>query len=699
MNTPSNKKEAIFRLLVLLALSAMAVTQPIYATLVNEGHFFIRREFTLVDNLVTILTFSIIFPAAVLVFFWLAGRLGRAIEAKVFYALVVLFSTLVVLPGFKEIYITAAPPLVSLLIQIAIAVVLGLGFVWLFYRSDPVRQFVVVLSLGVVFFPVTFLATYPYHKPFERTFKVPPVGNPTPVVVILMDELPLMSVLKSRYELDAEFMPNLASFARESTWYANAVTMDSYTVAAVPVMFTGNPPELGDIVQERQLCISPYEIRKKQPNNLFTLLPDSYERYVIEASTGLCPAELCNPDSFELSWPERVQTMITLSKRYISNILFRASTFNTFVDNFKRRHSVTAANRLFHQVDLDTMQRFIPMLGQGNGRESVHFVHLVMPHTIWEFYPSGQAYTNFPILEEEYNKCDEDPSGQFCKNKLFNRVLHQRHILQTGYTDVLLGKMFDQLRANDWYDKAMVVVLADHGFSFQPGEPPREISENNYAELMAIPMLIKYPGQKAAQVSKIDASTLDLLPTIADVLDINVPWEMQGTSLLSKNLPERDTQWACSPYTQYTFSTSDIRKATQAALETKLATFGYGHTMVQRLFDVGTLPGLMGRSRESLGVDQVSSGIKLTLDYPALDVFKGGHLETQPLHLLEDTNLAVLVNNRVVAVTQPFKPPVSPDIHFSVLVPEEAYTEETKTLGLAVFEGSKRPVYVPVVGQ
>ena len=48
----------------------------------------------------------------------------------------------------------------------------------------------------------------------------------------------------------------------------------------------------------------------------------------------------------------------------------------------------------------------------------------------------------------------------------------QRHLLQAGYTDRLVGQILEQLEEVDLYDDAAVVVTADHGIAFHGRREP-----------------------------------------------------------------------------------------------------------------------------------------------------------------------------------------------------------------------------------
>ena len=52
------------------------------------------------------------------------------------------------------------------------------------------------------------------------------------------------------------------------------------------------------------------------------------------------------------------------------------------------------------------------------------------------------------------------------------------------------------------------------------------------ADIASVPLFIKLPGQKKGTVSDFPATLEDILPTLADVLDIKIPWKMTGHSLL-----------------------------------------------------------------------------------------------------------------------------------------------------------------------
>src|SRR5690606_21442090 len=56
----------------------------------------------------------------------------------------------------------------------------------------------------------------------------------------------------------------------------------------------------------------------------------------------------------------------------------------------------------------------------------------------------------------------------------------------------------------------------------------------NVSDLLRVPLLVKLPGQTHGTRSDLPVQTIDILPTIAEVLKIRLPLPIDGHSLLSE---------------------------------------------------------------------------------------------------------------------------------------------------------------------
>ena len=165
---------------------------------------------------------------------------------------------------------------------------------------------------------------------------------------------------------------------------------------------------------------------------------------------------------------------------------------------------------------------------------TLHFLHASLPHHHYDLLPSGQFYAPRGVLDGLVNK------SQWMDDQVLVDLAKQRYLLQVGFVDMLLGRLLDHLKAEGLYDRSLLIVTADHGVSFRAGQPMRHFTDQNYPELLSVPLFIKLPGQRRGEVSDRLVSTIDIMPTIANVLGTDIPWDVHGTSVLAREFPRRE---------------------------------------------------------------------------------------------------------------------------------------------------------------
>ena len=149
-------------------------------------------------------------------------------------------------------------------------------------------------------------------------------------------------------------------------------------------------------------------------------------------------------------------------------------------------------------------------------------MHTYLPHTPWKLRPDGSGYPVIGIPGYTSNWDDDGVKARFGQ---------QRHLLQLGYTDRLLGEYLDRLEAIGDLDRAMVIVTADHGITFVAGEHSRG-DTSNAADIAGVPLLFKEPHQTSGTVQSQPVQLVDIVPTIATHLGIDAPWDFAGRDML-----------------------------------------------------------------------------------------------------------------------------------------------------------------------
>jgi hypothetical protein len=263
---------------------------------------------------------------------------------------------------------------------------------------------------------------------------------------------------------------------------------------------------------------------------------------------------------------------------------------------------------------------------------------------------------------------------------------YRRHLRQVQLVDNLIGQLLTRLRAVDMYDRSLIVVTADHGASFWPNAPRRSGSDKTteFFDVRRVPLFIKAPFQDSGTVSDRQASVMDIVPTIADVLRIDVPEPLDGRSLWS---PDPDPS----------SSDSSVLATLRASLDRKLTLFGSaGDARSRGRAAAAPYQWLRGTSIEQLPISRSRprhAELDLTqqsfvVEAPAR--FVPGHITGKLRGSIGQTDnddaLAVALNGTIQDV-MPFYAGDHEEPEFSLLVPERAFHVGPNQLELFVVSG------------
>ena len=345
---------------------------------------------------------------------------------------------------------------------------------------------------------------------------------------IQLDEFPTASMMDLDGTVNKDLFPNFARLADSGTWYRNTLSNSIATTQGVPAH--AHRAARG----ERQ---EPNGDRP--PRQLFTLLGDDYEMHVIEWVANLCPEDVC-PD-YAGRAPARFTSLLqdvgvvyghlSLPKAARDRLPSIDNTWKGFLGQVGNppAASVTVDDHPVPEAGtrsrwIDWIQRILNGINE-DAPPTLSYAHVESPHVPWQVNPSGTHYER----PEQYTEVDGiEGTGLWILDPQISRLGFQRHLYQLGFLDRMLGSLFERLDETGNWDSSMIVVVADHGASFVPGEHRRWPYENNRDDLYRVPLFVKYPGQTSGEIRDEPAFTIDILPTIVDALSISTTWAFDG---------------------------------------------------------------------------------------------------------------------------------------------------------------------------
>lgn len=659
------------------ALWIFAVAQPLLSLLSDKQHtqFFLAHGAKGPDIVLFVFLLSCLVPLLVAVIAWLSSKWNPRLYALLHPGLVFLLWLLLALPLVKALI----PQLDWIIVLVSTLLAVGLT---VFYRRQPdFRMYLGWLGLAVVLAPLFFLLLTPLRKlAFPKavhSITPPAIEAQIPVVLLVFDELPLSSLLNQQGAIDAEHFPNFAALSRQSTWYRNALTVADRTSFAVPIILSSRLPNTF-----RPGTYAGY------PDNLFTLMEKSYQVAAVECLTEMCPERLCPPADRQSLWKRQADLMADLKIVYLHLILPRGlaaglpSVDKDWANFGEAKAAMQSRNQFF--------ERFMALLDSPHPDRTLYMMHLELPHSPWIYYPSGKQYDAGTNPEAIFFGIKSTHTTQHryqyksWENDWARTQGFQRHLMQLQYTDGLLGKTLERLKRKGLFDKALIIVVADHGISFHLKGDTRSVGPDNDASILPVPMFVKYPAQRQPIVSEIPALTTDIMPTIADVLGIKIPWPVDGVSLRQSPFPSRKAVTAYGRDLEtFTVSRATLQTHRGDPLLLKTRLFSRQVPGFEQLYAIGPYPALLGKSPTTweTGVD---SSISARLLEPAslrqvdlqgsfLPGFQLGELTFKDGKTLSEVDLALSLNGRIVALSRAYPQTQGRVSRFYFIVPESAF--------------------------
>jgi arylsulfatase A-like enzyme/Flp pilus assembly protein TadD len=109
---------------------------------------------------------------------------------------------------------------------------------------------------------------------------------------------------------------------------------------------------------------------------------------------------------------------------------------------------------------------------------------------------------------------------------------------EIAFADAQVGRLISFLKANNIYRNTMIVLSGDHGESLgEHGEKTHGFFI--YNATLHVPVIIHLPGSTSTRTVSELVSLADLMPTVLQVLKVELPAEVQGHTLLPLMVPRK----------------------------------------------------------------------------------------------------------------------------------------------------------------
>jgi len=303
------------------------------------------------------------------------------------------------------------------------------------------------------------------------------------VVMLVLDEFPADLLRRPDGRIDASRFPNFANLAGTSTWFPNATTVFDETSWAVPAILDGRLPrpntaaDFGD-----------------HPNNVFTMLGRrGYKVVSHQVATALCPPPYCRGPR---TAPSELPFLLNR----------RSERLRAWVRSIRPRKT-----------------------------PGFYFKHEFLPHKPWVYLPSGKH--DQPTNSEPVPGINSTKSF---RDRYLTNHNERRQLLQLGFVDRQIGYLLRRLRKTGLLNRTLLVVTADHGYAWELDvSDRRKVTDGNVDEVATVPLFVKAPKQRRGRTVGSLVRTSDIVPTIADLLNIPMGYKHDGRSAFGPTVRRR----------------------------------------------------------------------------------------------------------------------------------------------------------------
>ena len=392
------------------------------------------------------------------------------------------------------------------------------------------------LALMLVVVGISLGATRQASRPSLTGLPVPnPSSSLPPIVLVTLDTV--RSDHLSVYGYERQTSPRIDAFSRGATLYRRAIASSDMTLSTHASLFTGlYPRQHGARVHANAGARS---IAPSHPVLAEILRERGYLTLAVVANPDYLAKRYGFDRGFDHYDDRRPPPPLPDPGRaFVSRSIVRGLKWIGIGDDpFARAETAyRQAGRINRAV--------VGLLDAAEVEDAPFFLFVNYMDAHWPYDPPPPFDRRFPGRME--NEQEWPDSEAFRAARLLERPLtrsERAHLVSQydggiAYLDAQLGALLDLLDERGLLDPSLVVITADHGEAFgEHGLFAHGVSV--YQDQLHVPLLVKLPGQRDGRVSDRWASSVDLLPTVLELIGEDRGDSLPGESWLADLPRER----------------------------------------------------------------------------------------------------------------------------------------------------------------
>jgi arylsulfatase A-like enzyme len=332
-------------------------------------------------------------------------------------------------------------------------------------------------------------------------------GKRVPVILVVMDALDASHISHLGYERDTT--PNIDAFAKDGLSFRAAFSPAPYTIAGISSLLTGRLPDSTGVTAKW------HRLRDDETPLGMVLSTKGYRtRALVNNTNG--GARFGVMQGFDQA------TML--------------------YEDGEPNYSLRSGEMVF----VPKGKAHIPLMGeflddvQQDGADTRFFFysHMLEPHSP---YIADEPFRS-KYIDPAYDGVFKNGDTEDLLDTINGRIVPSAEDIAAvcamydghlAFADHIFGTMMADLKARGLYEDSLIILTGDHGEAmFQHGRWGH--NDHLFDEMVNVPLVIKMPGSDGPrdQIMETLASTMDVLPTICEVLDV-APGELplDGRSL------------------------------------------------------------------------------------------------------------------------------------------------------------------------